>query len=323
MVQATVGSTTGLTTAEIQAKVTEAKASALTAVNSALGLAADADLTKIDTVKTATAAGADAATGITLEQAIEINSKALMVANMMSVGAAAMKGAVTDTSATAPTVATLSNFIVQGIVSSINTAASSGGSVALGNSDSLSTIMNTASTAAKATVAMDDTKLNTATTAVTTAVSSTNSLIDTLTGTAKNGNAASVTNALTQMVAAQKATISQNAGLKTQDADTLTKLNTFTDAAAVLAEASTTANTTGLRLGTATADAPTVAADAVAPTVTSITGDGTSVVTITGAGTTGSTQLLCASAGVAASSRSEHRIGAPSRRRGGARRERI
>ena len=60
---------------------------------------------------------------------------------------------------------------------------------------------------------MDDTKLNTATSAVTTAVSSTNSLIDTLTGTAKaaavSQPAGGAANALTQMVAAQKATISR------------------------------------------------------------------------------------------------------------------
>jgi hypothetical protein len=129
MVQTALGTgyAAGKSNAEIQALIVEAKSTALTAVNSALGLPTDADLTQIDTVSSSAASSANVAAGISLEQAIEMNSKAMMVANMMAVGAAALKGAVSDSSTAKSSMTELSNFMVQGIVSSINTANAGGG----------------------------------------------------------------------------------------------------------------------------------------------------------------------------------------------------
>ena len=277
MVLTTAGAQGSLSAADYLVKVKEAKASAITSVNSALGLATDADLTQIDTVSNAQSTASTTAAGITREQAIEMNSKAMMVANMMSLGAAAMKGSVTDSGTGSNTMAKLSNYMVQGIVGSINTAAASGGSVALGNSDSLKTILNTASDNAKTNTnfAFDDTKLTTAASTAATAVSSTNSAIDTITGNAKTASAttAGASSSLTQILQAQKAALSQIDNFKTGDSTKLTTISTnFADASGAFTQA---LSQTGLKLGTTaiTADKLTTTAptDTVVPTVTAIT----------------------------------------------------
>ena len=276
MVLTTAGAQGSLSAADYLAKINTAKASAITSVNSALGLATDADVTQIDTVSSSADTKANTAAGITLEQAIEMNSKAMMVANMMSLGAAAMKGSVTDSGTGSNTMAKLSNYMVQGIVSSINTAAASGGSVALGNADSLKTILSTASDNAKSDTnfAFDDTKLTTAASTAATAVSSTNSLIDTITGNAKTASATSAgaSGSLTQILQAQKAAMTQIDNFKTGDSTTLGTISTnFADASSAFTQSLTQ---TGLKLGTTavtddklTTKAPT---DTVAPTVTAI-----------------------------------------------------
>jgi hypothetical protein len=277
MVQSSMGSTAGMTDAQKLARITEVKAEALTAINSALGLPLDADLTRIDTILTATASTDDADSGISLEQALVINSKALMVANMMAMGAAALQGASTSSEGV-PSMSTFSNFIVQGIVDAINEAAASGETVALGDSDSLTAILtsasNAATTAATATggsFAMDSTKLSAANAAVATSVASTNSLITTLTGNAITANAinpGSATGALTQMLAAQKAVLSQLDELQDND---VSVLNTFTDVAAVFTASQSAENTAGLKLGTQAVTAPVIEEDNSHGTVTAVT----------------------------------------------------
>ena len=277
MVQSSMGSTAGMTDAQKLARISEVKASALAAVNSALGLPLNADLTRIDTISTATALTGDAASGISLEQALVINSKALMLANLMTMGAAALQGASTS-SGGVPSMSTFSNFIVQGIVDAINTAAASGETVALGDSDSLTAILTSASTAAATAAtaaggsfAMDSTKLSAATAAMATSVASTNSLITTLTGNAITANAitsGSATGALTQMLAAQKTVLSQLDELQTND---VRVLNTFKDVPTVFIASQSAENTTGLKLGTQAVTAPTVVADTVAATVSRVT----------------------------------------------------
>ncbi len=277
MVLTTAGAQGSLSTTDYLAKVKEAKASALTSVNSALGLATDADVTQIDTVSNSQSTASTTAAGITREQAIEMNSKAMMVANMMTLGAAAMKGSVTDSGTGSNTMAKLSNYMVQGIVSSINTAAASGGSVALGNADSLKTILSSASENAKSNTnfAFDDTKLATASTTAATAVSSTNSLIDTITGNAKSASATSTgaSGSLTQILQAQKAALNQAADFQTGDSTKLATINTnFADASTAFTQA---LSQTGLKLGTtAVAEAnltKTAPMDTTVPTVTAIT----------------------------------------------------
>ena len=277
MVQSSMGSTAGMTDAQKLARITEVKAEALTAINSALGLPLDADLTRIDTILTATASTGDAASGISLEQALVINSKALMVANMMAMGAAALQGA-SSASGGVPSMSTFSNFIVQGIVAAINEAAASGETVALGDSDSLTAILTSASTAATTAAtatggsfAMDSTKLSAANAAVATSVASTNSLITTLTGNAITANATnpgSATGALTQMLAAQKAVLSQLDELQDND---VSVLNTFTDVAAVFTASQSAENTAGLKLGTQAVTAPVIEEDNSYATVTAVT----------------------------------------------------
>jgi hypothetical protein len=269
-----LGGLGGLSGEERQAALQEAKEAAMVKVSQALGLPAGTDLTQIDTIATATAGTDDAASGLTLEQALEINSKALMVANMMAVGAAALKGASTGTGSEAASMDDLAGYVVAGIVQAINTAASTGQALALGDADSLSSILTNAGEAAKAgNVTMDETKLSEATESVSTAVASTNSLIDTLTGNAKalaDTNPEAATGTLIQILAAQKAAMNQIEDIKSGDSNTFSDLSTnFADPAAALNQSLSAGS---VRLGTAEGiTAPTtIAQDSQAPKVLSI-----------------------------------------------------
>ena len=118
---------------------------------------------------------------------------------------------------------------------------------------------------------MDSTKLSAANAAVATSVASTNSLITTLTGNAITANAinpGSATGALTQMLAAQKAVLSQLDELQDND---VSVLNTFTDVAAVFTASQSAENTAGLKLGTQAVTAPVIEEDNSHGTVTAVT----------------------------------------------------
>jgi hypothetical protein len=274
IVKNSVTLTSDMSEQERQTLLQEAKHAAMATVSEALGLPADADLTQIDTIATATGLTDEVASGLSLQQALEINSKALMVANMMAVGAAALKGASAETGSAAPSMDTLAGFVVSGIVQAINTAASTGQALALGDSGSLNAILANAGEAAKAgNVTMDETRLTQATDSVSTAVASTNSLIDTLTGNAKasaQSNPEAATATLIQILAAQKAAMEQIEDIKAGDSSTFNDLSVnFANPAAALSQSLSAGS---VRLGAAQAvTAPTTTAqDIQAPTVTAI-----------------------------------------------------
>jgi hypothetical protein len=278
MVQSSLGSTIGMTGAQKLARINAVKAEAMSAVNSALGLPEGADLTRIDTISTSTAKTGDQGSGISLEQALVINSQALMVANMMAMGAAALQGAATGSGVAPPSMSSLSDFVVSGIVKAIYNASDAGLTLALGDNASLSAILNSASTAASAaasasggTFVMDAAKMTRAADAVATSVSSANSLIMTLTGQAIAANAmepGSATGALTQMLAAQKTVLNQLDELQNSD---LRVLNTYTDVPRLFTASQSVENTAGLKLGTQTVTAPVMAIDNTQASVTLVT----------------------------------------------------
>ena len=274
IVKNSVTLTSGMSDQERQTLLQGAKHAAMATVSEALGLPADADLTQIDTIATATGGTESAASGLSLQQALEINSKALMVANMMAVGAAALKGASAETGSAAPSMDTLAGFVVSGIVQAINTAASTGQALALGDSGSLNAILANAGEAAKAgDVTMEETRLTQAIESVSTAVASTNSLIDTLTGNAKASaqtNPAAATATLIQILAAQKAAMEQIEDIKAGDSSTFNDLSVhFANPAAALSQSLLAGS---VRLGTAQeVVAPTAtASDDLAPQVIAV-----------------------------------------------------
>lgn len=273
LVQSTIGTLSGLSAADREAALKEAKASAISTVSTALGIESDVDLTQIDTVK-ASSGTTEITVGFDSADAIDLHSKALMVANMISVGAATLAGAAGDADATA----NLSKFVVQGIVNSISSAASSGEAVSFKSADSVTQILNTAVDAAKQSgQSLDDTVVSNATANVAGAVAATNQLINAFAGEAAKavaaatpGNAAAAaTSGLTQMLQAQKVVNNQIDGLKSADSATLTQLNALGDVTQVQAQARQV--TSGLKVGTTTVAAITEApTDLTAPTVTSV-----------------------------------------------------
>jgi hypothetical protein len=210
LVQTTVDSLGTLSAKDKAAAVVQAKTTAMATVTSALGIDLDVDLTTVDTVKASAGTGT---TALGAADAIELHSKALMVANMISVGSATLTGAVgTGT-------ADLSQFVVQGIVSSINAASASGEVVSFKSSDAITQILNSAVSAAKTSnVVVNDAVMDASTSSVSGAVASANQLINAFAGEA--AKAASVTGAsataansgLTQMLQAQKVVLNQVAG---------------------------------------------------------------------------------------------------------------
>jgi hypothetical protein len=277
IVKTELGDTSQLSPQEAIERMAQAKASAMAKVSEALDLPLGVDLTQIDTIASASAGQDDAAAGISLSQALDINSKALMVANLMAVGAAALKGSDNSTGADAPTLANLSDFIVGSIVQAMDTALASGSALTMDDSDTLTGILASAAQTATDTdsslYSMDPTKLSNASAAVGTAVASTNSLIDTLTGNAKSAvrtDPQAAEDTLLRILAAQKAAMNQIADIKTGDSSKLLAISdNFSDAAAVQVQSQSVGL---LRLGTTDAvEAPTqAAADSAAPQVVSV-----------------------------------------------------
>ncbi|MEI7782973.1 MAG: Ig-like domain-containing protein [Betaproteobacteria bacterium] len=273
IVQDSLTLTGGMSYEERQTQIAEAKNTAMTMVNEVLGLPAGTDLTQIDTVRTSSAGTDDTESGITIEQALEINSKSLMVANVMAVGAAALKGASTATGDEAPSMGSLSTFVARGAVNAIQTAAGQGESLNLFSADTLNAILSGAARDARQDrIVMDDGKLTQATDSVSTALASTNVLIDTLTGDAKilvGFTGQTATRLLTTVVMTQKTLMNQIVDIKTGDAVLLTTLrNDFADPVAVLQESRSVGN---VRLGTVEVSAPTtIELDDRAPTVSAV-----------------------------------------------------
>jgi hypothetical protein len=176
LVQTTVDSLGTLSATDKAAAVVQAKTTAMATVTSALGIDLDVDLTTVDTVKASAGTGT---TALGAADAIELHSKALMVANMISVGSATLTGAVgTGT-------ADLSQFVVQGIVSSINAASASGEVVSFKSSDAITQILNSAVSAAKTSnVVVNDAVMDASTSSVSGAVASANQLINAFAGEA-------------------------------------------------------------------------------------------------------------------------------------------
>lgn len=266
LVQTTVDTFGTLSAADKVTAVRDAKSVAMATVSSALGIDSDVDLTKIDTVQASSSASS---ASLSAGDAIELHSKALMVANMISVGSATLTGAVgTGT-------ADLSQFVVKGIVSSITAASASGEVVSFKSADTITQMLNSAVSAAKTgNVAVNDSVMEAAASSVSGAVASANQLINAFAGEAAKavgvtGASATAANAgLTQMLQAQKVVLNQVQELKKGSESDLTALTGLRDTATLLTQAQ--AVTTGLKIGETAANAVTRATDTTAPTVASV-----------------------------------------------------
>lgn len=266
LVQTTVDSLGTLSASDKAAAVVQAKSTAMATVSTALGIDSDVDLTTVDTVKASAGTGTAA---LGAADAIELHSKSLMVANMISVGSATLTGAVGSGTAD------LSKFVVQGIVSSISAASASGEVVSFKSSDAITQILNSAVSAAKTSnVVVNDAVMDASTSSVSGAVASANQLINAFAGeaakaaSASGASATAANSGLTQMLQAQKVVLNQVSGLKTADVATLTTLTGLGDTATLLTQSQ--AITTGLKIGETTATAVTRVADTSSATVLSV-----------------------------------------------------
>ena len=280
LVQATASSLSGLTAAEKQVALAEAKVTALAMVNTVLGIEKDVDLTKLDTVK-ASSSGGDESAGISSADAIDLHGKSLMVANMVSMAVATLTGAANAASADGQTtieVADFSKFVVQGIVNTVKAAASSGESVSFSSADSVKQMLDSAVDVAKAGgKSLDSTAVENSAKKVADAVSTTNQLIGAFADQAAQasdaapagGGANAAATGLTQMLQVQKAVLNQAEGLKTGSSTALTNIGNLADAGNVLEAAK---NVTGLKIGTKEVSAVAVVptGDTTAPTVSAI-----------------------------------------------------
>lgn len=271
LVQATVGSLAGLSADAKAAALEDAKSTALITVSTALGIEDDVDLTKLDTVKASASTSGDTALGVQADDAIALHSKALMLSNMISAGAAALAGATGESTGTAA----LSKFVVQGIVGSMNAAASQGEAISFKSTEDVLQVISNAVDAAKlGGKSIDDAIMNDSSGKVAGAVATVNQIINTFAGEAAKSGASSGGSALgglTQMLQAQKVLNNQVDGLSKGDASTLTQLTNLADPAAALTQAQS--QTEGLKVGTATVTAVTAAnrpADTTAPTVVDV-----------------------------------------------------
>ena len=267
----------GATAAQIQTAV----ANAQTQVLKALNLPSTVDLQNFDSIK-----GTVSTDGITISQSqsIEIQAKALMVANILSAGTAALQGAATVGGETvnAAVTQTLSNQMVLGLARAIQNASDSDAAINLCSAATMQEVITAAATGAKATLALDDTVVTNSGAAAAGSVSAANQMINLVAGSAAqsaitNASAtdSSIIEALTQMLQAQSVVQSTVANaLDDGTAAAAQAVNTnYTSLANVLTAANQV--TTDLNLtGSVNADTAR-AADTVAPVVSSVTGSAT------------------------------------------------
>jgi len=248
-------------------KTGDTTAAAQTKLAAALGLPTGVDLTTFDLVGATLAANGTVNANITQAQAIEMQSKALMVANMITAGVAALDGAHTG----ADDLAKLSQNVALELG---NYIANAGGTVDLTNSTTLAAIL-TAVDNADTTISLPAATI----TAAAASLASTNQIIGVTStnaakaaGTAASATDTSVLEALTQILQAQSAFQGTVAGLLATEgtADMSVALANY-DSAAKMLTAAGTVSTSGLTLSdTVTSLPPAPAADTTAPTVSGI-----------------------------------------------------
>ena len=282
LVQATVDAFQGknLSASEKEAEVARAKSTAMAAVSTALGIDSDVDLTKLDTVGASSGKSSPGTTEIVVgfdeADAIALHSKALMVANLISMGTAAMASAAAASGDSTSGVADFSKYVVQGILNSVKSAASNGESVSFGTSESVKGMLDNAVSAARdAGKTLDNATVDNASSKVAGAVSTTNQLIGAYAAdaakavAAPGGTSASATTGLTQMLQVQKAVADQAGGLSKGDSDALTKVADLGDTQKALDAAK---SVSGLKIGTESVNSVALvsSSDSTPPTVSSI-----------------------------------------------------
>ncbi|MFM8547387.1 MAG: Ig-like domain-containing protein, partial [Betaproteobacteria bacterium] len=261
LVQAMASGTLGANATDAQRA--QALADAQATVKQALNLPNNADLTKLDLLKAGldSSGGSGAAGTVSAADALDMQAKAVMVANMIKTGASALEGATGGTTSASDA----SRFVIQGLVSSLKAAAETGQTVELADATSIASVLTAAvETASKdAGVTLDSAKAADAMNATSVALAGVNEFIKTAVGSAgEGGNAAEV---LTQVVQAQIVAQRDVAGnLKSKDAD-LTLVTAFSNVADVRAAAAKV-DTSSLVLAQ-NVTTKVAAADTTAPTI--------------------------------------------------------
>lgn len=252
-----------------QAGRDQAVAAAKLTVQQALNLPA-ADLTQVDLLKVSL--GTATSTSVSATEAVDVQAKAVMVANLIKTGASAMAGAATA-AANATDAATqfnsLSNFVVQGLVQNLKTAAETGQKIQLADSSSIGNVLTSAlTTAAKAgTVVLDTSKATDALNATSLALANVNEFITAAAGSAAGGG--NVAQALTQVVQAQVVAQRDVAAALQSSSGDLTAVTALSNVADVRS-AATGVNTSSLVLAQNVTAQLATTADTTAPTVVAV-----------------------------------------------------
>jgi hypothetical protein len=248
----------GLSSNATDAQRAQALAEAQATLKQALNLP-DTDLTKLDLLKVSV--GAANSSSVTASDAVDLQAKAVMVANLIKTGASALEGASGGTT----NAADASKFVIQGLVQNLKAAAETGQTVQLSDSTSIGTVLTAAlNNAAKDTsVRLDTSKATDAMNATSVALANVNEFINAAAGSAAGGG--NVAQALTQVVKAQVvAQLDVANALKSSSGD-LTAVTALGNVSDVRAAASGV-NTSNLVLAQNVA-AQTAAADTTAPTL--------------------------------------------------------
>ena len=231
----------------------------------ALNLPTNLDLGKVDLLKVGV--GGTSSTAISQADALNVQAKAVMVANLVRTGAAAIEGA----SGGATTSDAAGKYVYMGLVDSLKTAAQSGQAVNFADSSAVKSMINSAVRSAQSTVNLDTTVIDNSIDLASRAVANVNQVIGIAAGNAA-ANASSnspstttiaqaMTDLLKQQVVAQQSIASS---LVSGDTTALSNLGTVS---AVL-QAAQSVDASSLKL-TKTVSASTTAlvTDTVAPTV--------------------------------------------------------
>lgn len=246
----------GASAADLQA----AQATVIQALNLPTGI----DLGKLDLLKIGVAGAAN--TSISQADALDVQAKAVMVANLVRTGAASIEGAsggVTNSDAAG-------RFVYQGFVDSLKTAAQSGQPVNFSDSSAIKSVISSAVRVAQATVNLDSSVIDSSIDLASAAVANVNQVIAIAAGNAaasasNGGGTAGIAQAMTDMLKAQ--VVAQQgiaSSLVKGDTGALGSMNSVS----AIMQASQSVDTASLKLSKNVSASSVTAPDNTAPTVT-------------------------------------------------------
>ena len=241
---------------------------AQTTVIQALNLPSNIDLGKLDLLKIGVG-GTNSDTSISQADALDMQAKAVMVANMVKTGAAAIQGAAAD----AASATGADKFVYQGLVDTLKTAAQTGQAVNFADASTVKDMLSAAVSNAQSKVSIDTSIIDTSMNLASNALANVNQVITLAAGSAAaqaqtqtdaTQKTSNIAQAMTDMLKAQVvAQQSIATSLVTGDTSTLATL----DSASAIVQAAQSVDASSLKLTKdVSASTTAVSADTTGPT---------------------------------------------------------